>query len=274
MHIDQQPYRRLHDDMLEYGGEDLYGDLVRPWLRAHDGERRWLAGVRERAGRPVPPMRPEELWRLYALSRIVELLQLSFAPPTADAAWSVAPVGRDEHAELMAALGLEAVEHPGFHPFYHEVVTLDELPEESAPPEAAEAYWPGCRLGPLLVSRAGCRVRAGRLHMRKEVAERSTLYWAYARNGRRTADLSAGWGGNSQWRTAFRRDYELDGMLYYNVDADPARRGADPELDAGERAELLRHRCFVASTRPGGDRWPYDLTLVEEARRGGGAPRG
>lgn len=264
MHIDQRPYRQLHDAVLEYGGEELFGDLVRPWLRAHDGERRWLAAVRGRAGSPVPPMRPEELWRLYALSRVVELLQLSFAPPTDAAAWSVAPVGPDEYAEFLAALGLEPVAHPGFHPFYHEVVTVDPAPEESAPPEVVRVLWPGCRLGPLLVSRAGCRVRAGRLHLRKEVAERSTLYWAYARNGRPTEDLGSGWGGNSRWRTPLRRDYALGGMLYYNVDAKPAPGGADPGLDDAERAELLRHRCFVACTGPGEDRWPYGLSLVEQ----------
>lgn len=263
MHIDQLPYRQLHDAVLEYEGGDPFGDLVRPWLRANDAERRWLAEVRDRAGTPVPPVRPEELWRLYALSRIVELLQLSFAPRAEDPAWDVAPVGVDQFAEFMAALGLEPVSHPGFHPFWHEVVTVDPAPEESAPPEVVRVYWPGCRLGPLLICRAGCRVRAGRLHLRGEVAERSTLYWAYARNGRPTQDLARGWGGNSQWRTPLRRDYALGGMLYYNVDAKPSAGGADADLDDRERAELLRHRCFVTCPGPGEDRWPYDLRLVE-----------
>lgn len=265
MYADQQPYRELHDAVLEYGGDALYTDLLRPWLRANDGERRWLDAVARRTGRPVPPMRPEELCRLYALSRVVELLQLSFAPPAADPAWSVAPVTRGEYGEFLAALGLETEERPGFHPFWHEVVAVDELPDENAPPGVAAVYWPACRLGALLVARAGCRVGAGRRHLRREVAERSTLYWAYARNGRPTDDLSRGWGGSSQWRTAFRRDYALGGALYYNVDAGGAPRGgAGEELDARERAELVRHRCLVTSTRPHDDLWPYDFGLVEQ----------
>jgi len=266
MHTDQQPYRDLYDHMLSYEGEALADDLLRPWLAAHDGERRWLDQLRARRGNPVPAMRPEELWRLYALSRIVQLLQLSSAPAAPDAAWDLAPVSRGELEGFMVALGMEPIERPGFHPFFHEVVTVDQLPDEDEPAEVAEICWPGYMLGPLLVSRAGCRVRAGRSHLLKEVAERSTLYWAYARNHRPVADLSHGWGGNSQWRTPFRRDYMLDGALHYNVDAHPHPGGPrDEDLTAAERMELLRHRCFVTCTRPSDDRWPYDLSFSEDA---------
>ncbi|MDB4951064.1 MAG: hypothetical protein JWM27_3713 [Gemmatimonadetes bacterium] len=267
MHTDQQPYRRLHDDILEYQGDAMYDDVVRPWLRAADGERRWLDSVRTRRGDPIPSTETEELWRLYALSRVLQLLQLPLAPRAADPSWTVAAIGTGEYVHLAETLGLERVDHPGFHPFYHEVVTVDQLPDDDAPPRVEEAHWPALRLGPLLVSRAGCRVAAGPRHVRKDVAERSTLYWAYARNHRPVQDLSAGWGGNSQWRTSFRRDYAVDGRLHYNVDAKPARGGGaavDDHLSAGERAELLRHRCFVTCTKPSDDRWPYDLTLTED----------
>jgi hypothetical protein len=263
MHIDQQPYRQLHDEILDYEGDAPYADLLRPWLAANQGERRWLDALRGRRGDPVPAVPQEELWRLYALSRIMELLQLSFAPRTLGDRWDVVPIAADEHARFAEALGLQAVDHAGFHPFYHEVVTVDELPDEASPPQVAQVLWPGWRLGPLLISRAGCRVRAGRRHLVKEIAERSTLYWAYARNNRPTDDPGRGWGGNSQWRTAFRRDYALDGALYYNVDGRDHPGARDPELDDADRAELLRHRCFVTRTTPGDDRWPYGWRLVE-----------
>jgi hypothetical protein len=263
MYADQQPYRDLYDEILSYEGDALYADVLRPWLAREGGERRWLDQLRARRGDPVPPVEPEESCRLYAISRIVDLLQLSFAPPTPEPAWSIPSVGRDDYARFMDALGLEAVERSGFHPFFHEVVTVDPLAEEDAPPEVVEVCWPCYALGSLLVTRAGSRVRAGRLHLRKEVAERSTLYWAFARNHRKTDDLSRGWGSNSQWRTSFRRDYALDGRLWYNVDA--SRHPGDPadELDAAERAELLRHRCLVTSTRPSDDLWPYRLSATE-----------
>ena len=262
MHTDQQPWRQLHDDILDYDGDALFHDLLRPWLAANDGERRWLASVRDRRGDPVPQVAPEELWRLYALSRIVELLQLSFAPRETGGARNIATVTADEHARFMRALGMEPIDQTVFHPFYHEVVTVDAA-DDDARPEIAEVCWPGWRLGPLLISRAGCRVRAGRRHLVKEIAERSTLYWAYARNHRPTDDPSRGWGGNSQWRTSFRRDYALDGALHYNVDGREHPGGTDPELDEADRMELLRHRCFVTSAKRSDDRWPYGFRLVE-----------
>lgn len=266
MHIDQQAYRDLYLQILEHEGDGLFDRVLQPWLRANEGERRWLAEVAARRGDPVPPMAAEERWRLYALSRIVDLLQLSFAPRAEDAQWDIARVSADEFADFMSELGTTSIDRDGFHPFFHEVVTVDEAADENAPSRLADIYWPGYMLGPLLISRAGCRVVAGRERMRKEVAERSTLYWAWARNHRPAADPGMGWGSNSQWRTEFRRDYALDGSLHYNVGAAaPPPFEMDEDLTAVERLELLRHRCFVTSPKRSDDRWPYSLTHVEPA---------
>jgi hypothetical protein len=114
-------------------------------------------------------------------------------------------------------------------------------------------------LGPLVIARAG--VVAGGFV--KEIAESSTLYWAYYRANRRTEDLSRGWGHNSQWRTALRRDYLLGGIAYYNVDARPAGPPHDEDLTAAEKLELLRHRCFVRCPKRHDDRFPYGDTYRE-----------
>jgi hypothetical protein len=265
MHSDQLPYRRLHDEMLDYDGDTLFDDVLAPWLRAQEGERRWVHALGDRTGTPIPRVEPEESWRLYALSRIVQLLQLSFTPRTLEEGWTIAPVSRDEFTRFMDALGLDMMKHSTFHPFYHEIVTVDQAPDEDAQPELVEVLWPGYSLRALLISRAGVRVRAGRRHLVKEIAERSTLYWALARNNRRTDDLSSGWGGNSQWRTEFRRDYALYGALHYNVDARDPGPGAGIDLTEPERAELLRHRCFVTCPRRSDDLWPYGLRLTEPA---------
>lgn len=265
MNSDQWPYVELYDRMRDYEGERLFSDLLQPWLDQNGEERRWLDELGNRRGSPVPPADIDEIQRLYALSRIVDVLQLSFQPRAPDAGWNFASVGRDEFDRFMTGLGLERIDRPGFHPFFHEIVTVDEAPDENASPEIVDVCWPGYMLGPLLISRAGVCVRAGRRHLAKEIAETSLLYWAYARNHRPSTDLSRGWGSNSQWRTAFRRDYALDGALHYNVGATQTPFAMDEDLDERERMELLRHRCFVTSRKPGDDRWPYGLTLVESA---------
>jgi hypothetical protein len=265
VYASQEPYRQLYDAILSYEGGALYGNVVRPWLAMQDGERRWLDELRPRTGHPVPPVTGEELSRLYALSRILQLLHLSFAPRTGAHGPAIAPIQSDEYAAFLAGMGLQTAEHAAFHPFHHEIAVVDQAADEDAPPEVAEVLWPGCRVGPLLMSRAGCRVRAGKRHLVKEIAENSTLYWAYARANRPSADLSHGWGSSSQWRTGFRRDYLLDGALHYNVDAREAAGGPRDDLTAAERTELLRHRCFVTCAKPSDDRRPYDLRLVEPA---------
>lgn len=264
MHSDQAPYRELVDEIYDYEGTALYDDLVKPWLRANEGERTWLEEMAQRKGEPVPAVTMEESWRLYALSRVANLLQIGLEPPLAAGAENhgptVVPVSREEYAAFMESLGLRRIEQPLFHPFFHEVVTVEQEPEMDAPPRITSEYWPGYMLGPLLVTRAGCAVAAGSRVMRKDVAEHSTLYWMRTRRGRETHDPSHGWGSNSNWRTDFRLDYRLDGRLHYNTGARerPKVNGErDEDLTPSEKLELLRHRCFVTCTKRDADRWPY-----------------
>jgi hypothetical protein len=159
----------------------------------------------------------------------------------------------------MKTLGLQKIEEPAFHPFFHEIVSVEPSTDDDAPPVIVKECWPGYMLGPLLVTRAGCAVTAGARHLTKSVAEHSTMYWAFARHNRPSTDLSQGWGSNSQWRTSFRRDYRIDGVLYYNVDANREARPHDDGLAPQEQLELLRHRSFVKCTKPDDDLWPYDF---------------
>lgn len=127
-------------------------------------------------------------------------------------------------------------------------------------------------LGSMLFSRAGVSVSGGRDVFNARIAETSSLFWAVRRKSRPHQDLSHGWGGNSQWRTDFRRDYRVDNKCFYNVDAQhdlsvarptgPYPDSADYPLSRDERVELLTHRCFVRTARPSDDLWPYDDKLT------------
>ncbi|HEX8903911.1 MAG TPA: hypothetical protein VF771_03675, partial [Longimicrobiaceae bacterium] len=260
------PYRQLYYAIRDYEGDALADEVLRPWLSWQDDERRWLDELRSRPGDPIPAIKDEESWELYALSRVVDVLNLSFAPWRGDA-WKMPEITAEDMAAFMDGLGFERIGRPRFHPFFHEIVTVEQADDPAIEPEVVREHWPGWRLGPLLISRGGCRVRAGRDHVVKEIAETSTLYWAFARHTRPTSDLSVGWGSNSQWRTEFRRDYELGGTLYMHVDATPPPRPEweDQELTGDERLELARHRCFVRCPKPHHDRFPYYDKAVESA---------
>jgi hypothetical protein len=128
-------------------------------------------------------------------------------------------------------------------------------------------HWPALMLGDMMFSRAGVAVTGGRAHIRKEIAETSTMYWAFRRRNRRIYDLSVGWGSNSQWRTSFRRDYRIARSLYFNVDdapndlaqPSPPASPDDPPLPA--RLELLLHRCFITLPDPEEYCFPFNDTF-------------
>jgi hypothetical protein len=266
MHESQAPYRRLYELVHSDDSGHLYSRVLAPWAEAHRTERDWLRSFADRAGNPVPPAAVEELWRLYALSRVNETL-LRFQGGQADGSdWPGPAITLDEYAAFAESLGLAVSEERIYSPFHHEVVEVEQAADEGGPVVVLSLSWPCLMLGEMLFSRAGARVSAGRRAIRKEVAESSTMYWAHWRKNRPYEDLSHGWGSNSQWRTSFRRDYRKGGHCLYNIDGTRDLSAVPSEDDrdgpsAAERVELLTNRCFVRCMKPHGDLWPYDDTL-------------
>ncbi|XLZ70231.1 hypothetical protein ABT364_27455 [Massilia sp. SR12] len=222
-----------------------------------------------RRGTPIPPIDDEESWALYALSRALDLL-IGTGPAI--------PV--DQYVAFVEALGMKVLQPQQFSPFFHEVVALEPSASSLGAATIQEFIWPCVMLGEMLVSRAGVRVSAGAQVLTPGVADASTLYWTYLRTLRPHQDLSHGWGGNSQWRTRFRRDFAIDGKYYFNVDGkrDLATQSDEDEsgLSLGERIELLTNRCFVRCEKPHDDLWPYDdchVVAAHPADGTSGAPR-
>ncbi len=265
MYKSQAVYRELHDAVLADKGRGLYSRLLAPWSEAHAEERLWLRSFSQRRGDPIPPADDEDLCRLYALSRVSEILVLRFQRGSADGSDYPGPeISLAEYASFMMGLGLRRVGETSFSPFFHEIVEVEPAKDDDTPITAIGEFWPALMLGDMLFSRAGVLVTGGRNHTRKEIAETSELYWAYWRKNRRSMDLSKGWGSNSQWRTGLRRDYLLGGRYFFNVDGkrhllSPAAEKDRDGLTPSERIELLIHRCFIRSAdRPDQELWPYD----------------
>jgi hypothetical protein len=233
-------------------------------------EQRWLREFAARPGSPVPPASEDELQRLYALSRVNQTLLLRFQPGNVEGVDYRGPdLTTEEYVTLMTALGFDVVYEAVFSPFFHEIVKVDQDPDDTRPITLVDTYWPALMLGDMLFSRAGVRVRGGGNVIRKDIAESSTLYWAWRRKNRRVADQSAGWGSHSQWKTAFRRDYRKDELFLFNVDGVRSLMEPLPDdevaLTRDARAEHLFHRCFITCDKTDDDLLSLDDTCALNA---------
>jgi hypothetical protein len=273
MHASQADYRELFELIHATKRRPVYDHVLAPWVESHGIEVDWLRSFASRRGIPIPPAEPEDLWRLYALSRVNEVLLLRFQRGRADGTdWAGPDISRDEYVSFAESLGLTVSEAPWFSPFYHEIVKVDQANDVEQPVALVSTFWPCLMFGDMLFSRAGVRVSGGRRFVSKEVAELSTLYWAYRRKNRPYQDLSHGWGSQSQWRTSFRRDYRLGQEFHYHADgkhdlgvSEPPAEDRDG-LSRDERIELLTNRCFVTAAKAHRDLWPYDDTFRTNER--------
>lgn len=277
-------YRALHGMMLS-GKFQGPGD-IKAWFHEHGAEEAgWLQNFSKRARLDIRP-EPEDLWRLYALSRVLEVMALSFQTGRADGSdWPGPGMTVQEWCSFAERLGLTVHVPQRFSPFDCELYRPENGNDPDQPITLAKVHWPCLMLGNLLICRAGVAALGGRKVFSAHVAETSTLYWAYWRKYRRCADLSNGWGSNSQWSTSFRRDYRIDGRLYYNVDGEydlaphkpinpyhpPRPQPVYPwqereeqkyPLTRRERLELLIHRCFIVADKQQPGLWPYDDKIV------------
>lgn len=256
MHEHQEPYYQLHEALLDYEGTSLYLDRLVEWLKANPQEKVWLAEVRNRVGTPIPSIIIEESWRLYALSRVLDLLLLGL-PSHSSKETTLVNLTLSEFEQFATALGLSIKRPTEYTPFYHEVVSVKNV-ESATKVSIIGNHWPCLMLGNMMVLRSGVSVEAPKEIIDKDVVNASILYWTYRRNHQRTEDMSYGWGGNSQWRTEFRRDYLINGVGYYNVDGVQINELKDSEVPISERIEVLVNRCFVVTKKVEADHWVYD----------------
>lgn len=273
MYHSQLPWVELYRALLDLSDADgdAYPTLLQPWLAREADEARWRLEFAWRTQQDWTAASSEDLCRLYAMFRVTSLLLLRFQQSRADAATDDAdaedyagpPITAEGFLAFHEALGLRVPRTPAYHPFFHEIVAVETRSDAAANVAVIEARWPALMLGNLLYLRAGCVVAAGAQHVIKSVAEHSTLYWTFRRRDRPCRDLSHGWGSNSQWSTALRRDYLTPAAYHYNVDAGNPLPSPGTTADAALMHELLRHRGLVRTVADDSDLFPYDYTFVE-----------
>ena len=265
----------LYDQLLNYEGQTPYQDVLLPGLDEAQRTLDALRGCGEIHSRHLlQETIVDYLWELYALSRVSDILLLPFQKGDYDeSSWPGPNLTPEERDSYLISFGMQPIARKAFHPFFHEVVEVVQSSDPAEPITLDTVLWSGFMLGSLMFCRAGVRVRGGRDHIKKEIAERSTLYFTFRRKNRPVSDLSHGWGTNSQWRTTFRRDYVDESYFYYNVgvvtdDSKPLaerdRVSSDGNLAPGERVELLKHRCFVLSETAHENLWPFNDMYSEK----------
>lgn len=265
----QSPFVELHRSLQDYGGADAYTDLLERWPDKNADECRWIADFHDRTNDDWAAATDEDLCRLYALFRVTSSLLLRFQSGRADGTDYEGPAITIEGFQLFhEQLGFRVPDVAEYHPFFHEILAVTPTPNDESSIQLAQCAWPCLMLGNMVFCRAGCAVAAGSSHVIKNIAETSQLYWTYRRKDRPYNDLSHGWGHNSQWRTALRRDYRSTDGYHFNVDGRQSLN--DPnctvdDLPLNTMIELVRNRCLIRTQIDDSDLFPYDYTYTEDA---------
>lgn len=262
----------LYHALLEYEGTATYTEVLHPWLVSNSDEGRWIRAFGRRQGSPIPAADADDLFRLYALNRVCETLVLGFQKGQADGSnWAGPVLTTAEYTSFVEAVGLTIVHPTRYTPFHHEVVNAEVSKELLSMPVLLSSHWPCLIIGSMLFMRAGVTVLANEHQLTPGIADATTLYWSHRRKNRPTSDLSQGWGSNSQWRTALRRDYHVHDTYRFNVDGKcnlttlPEDSIDECGLTKAERIELLVNRNFVTTKKPHDDLCPYDDTISIDA---------
>lgn len=264
----QVSFAALHRTLLEYTGEDAYGHVLDGWLGDNADQIEWITEFQRRTEDNWTAATDDDLAQLYAIFRITSVLLLRFQARTENAGYCGPAHSLDDFRRFHERLGFQTRSEHEYHPFFHEVLSIRQTPRDDDPLRVENCVWPSLMLGELMFCRSGCFVAAGRNNANKSVVERSTLYWTYRRNDRPCNDLSHGWGHNSQWRTAHRRDYLSRDCYCYNVDGNVSLNDTDvvtDDLPKSTCIELVRNRCLLVTNIDDTDLWPYDYSYEESA---------
>jgi len=268
MYTSQAPWRDLYQTISHYQERSVFSGVLSQWTHANAAEVDWLQDFRQRSNVDWSSASTEDLCRLYAIFRVTSSLLLRFQSGRADGTNYPGPlITVDQFVRFHEALGFHTEEHDHFHPFYHEIISVNQLPQADAPISLVDYHWPCLMLGEMMFCRAGAVVEGGISHVDRSVAQSSKLFWTYRRKDRPCEDLSHGWGNNSQWRTMMRRDYRSPGSFHFNIDGKydlTKRLENDEPLTCEEMIELVRHRSMIRTHLEGRDPFPYRYRYIED----------
>lgn len=263
--------RDLYDKILTFEGEGLYEKVLKIWV-TENNYRNYLSSTFDKLQPDKEiDLSKEEIWELYALTRVLDTLTLRFQTNNkADGSdWLGPELTLSEYIAFIDLIGLEAKTPKTFHTFDCEIIEALEGENDF---HIIECCFPTIKSKNLILKRAGVKILLNPQNYNLTLINKATIYWTYRRKNRYYQDLSLGWGSNSQWRTELRLDIETKDSFIYNQKGEFDLNNVTPELlnelsqqnlELKEAIELTKFRHFISSTKEDGDLFPYDFKYEE-----------
>jgi hypothetical protein len=264
--------RDLYDKILDYHGERLYEEVLRNWISEND-YKSYIDNLSKgfRLGE-IPNISQDDLWELYALTRVLDILTLRFQTNNkADGSdWTGPDLLIETYVDFTELIGLETEIPQLFDTFTCEIIEAQNGNNDF---QIIDCLFPSVKLKNIILKRAGVKILLPENKYDLTLINNSTIYWAFRRKNRKYIDLSQGWGSNSQWRTDLRLDIETDSGFIYNHRGKFDLNNPTPELlnelslqnlEIQDAIELTKYRHFIQSEKDDKDLFPFEFRYEEK----------
>jgi len=264
--------RDLYFKIIEFEGDKLYESVLQNWVYKNKYQL-YLSSISNNLLPGKHQLLQEEIWELYALSRVLDILTLRFQPNNNvdESNWTGLNLSSFEYITFCKLIGLQTSIPKSFHDFDCEILEARSGENNF---QIDECFFPAVKLKNLVIKRAGLRVFLNDQSFDLNLVNNSKIYWTSRRKNRKYHDLSIGWGSNSQWRTDFRLDIETEESFIYNYDGKLNLNNSkiehinqfDNDLSVEEAIEITKTRHFIRSKKEDSDLFPYDFRYDEEKK--------
>lgn len=257
------------ETILEFKAEDFFESVIKKWIIEND-YKNYISNISSKINSRKNELSQEDIWELYALSRVLDLMTLSFQTDNDDSDWKGPRIKVAEYIAFNNILGLEVTTPYSFKPFNCEIIEA-QIGENDF--EIIECNFPAVKLSNLMIKKAGVKISLNPDKFNLNLINNASIYWAFRRKNRKHFDLSQGWGSNSQWRTDLRLDIETENSYIYNLIGKFNLNSPTIELmeelnqqglELNEAVELTIFRHFIKCTKDDSDLFPYYFRFEEQ----------
>ncbi|MCS4300011.1 MULTISPECIES: hypothetical protein [Acinetobacter] len=259
------------ETILDFKAEDFFESVIKKWIVEND-YKNYISNISNKISGRKNELLQEDIWELYALSRVLDLLTLPFQTDNDadDSDWKGPRITVAEYIEFNNLLGLEITTPFSFKPFNCEIIEAQIGMNDF---EIIECNFPAVKLNNLMIKKAGVKILLNPDKFNLNLINKASIYWAFRRKNRKYFDLSQGWGSNSQWRTDLRLDIETENSYIYNVTGkfnlnsptiELMEELNQQDLELNEAVELTVFRHFMKCTKDDSDLFPYYFRFEEQ----------